>query len=308
MSSTLVDTPAPPTVRRRRGRVERLVPYAYMAPVLLLMVVLMLLPIVMVVWYSVQSNVISTPKSTFVGFDNYVEILGDRTFRKALVNTTIFTVASVVAHLVLGLAFAMMLNTELLGNVTKAIFRTIFVLPWLLTVAIIAIMWRLLLNPNGIINYLAVSAGIIHDPIAWLSDLQLALPAVTFINIWAGYPFFMVSLLAGLQGISRDMYEAALVDGANWFQRFAHVTIPQLRPIIISMALLDVIWTSQQFPLIWMTTGGGPLDKTEVLSTFTYKLAFSRYQFSMASASAVVILLISMALAYLYVRNQTARD
>ena len=106
-----------------------------------------------------------------------------------------------------------------------------------------------------------------------------ALFAVTFINIWSGYPFYMTSLLAGLQGIPTELYEAAEVDGADGWQRFMRITLPQLKPIIISMALLDVIWTTQQFALIWMTTGGGPLGTTEMLSTFTYKLAFSKYQF-----------------------------
>jgi multiple sugar transport system permease protein len=296
------------TKRRRRVLIRRFVPYAYLAPVIVLMAVLMILPIAVVIRYSLLDNVIMTPTSVVVGLRNYATILTDPVFHTATRNTGIFTGVSVLAHLVLGLAFAMLLNTGLLGRWTKTIFRTIFVLPWLLTVAIIAILWRLLLDPNGVVNYSLQQGGIIDSPIAWLSDLHLALPAVTFINIWAGYPFFMVSLLAGLQGISRDLYEAAAVDGASWWRRFFHVTLPSLRPIILSMALLDIIWTSQQFPLIWMTTGGGPLDKTEMLSTYTYKLAFSEYQFALASASAVVMLIVAMVLALFYVRYQRARD
>lgn len=294
--------------RRRAVRLRRLEPYGYLGPVIALMAVLMILPIAVVIRYSLLDNVIMTPTSVVVGLRNYVTVLSDPVFHTASRNTAVFTGVSVIAHLVIGLAFAMLLNTNLLGRWTKTIFRTIFVMPWLLTVAIIAILWRLLLDPNGVVNYGLQQGGIIDAPIAWLSDLNLALPAVTFINIWAGYPFFMVSLLAGLQGISPDLYEAAAVDGASWFRRFFHVTLPSLRPIIVSMALLDVIWTSQQFPLIWMTTGGGPLDKTEMLSTYTYKLAFSEYQFALASASAVVMLLVAMVLALFYVRHQRARD
>ncbi len=294
--------------RRRAVRLRRLEPYGYLGPVIALMAVLMILPIAVVIRYSLLDNVIMTPTSVVVGLRNYVTVLSDPVFHTASRNTAVFTGVSVIAHLVIGLAFAMLLNTNLLGRWTKTIFRTIFVMPWLLTVAIIAILWRLLLDPNGVVNYGLQQGGIIDAPIAWLSDLNLALPAVTFINIWAGYPFFMVSLLAGLQGISTDLYEAAAVDGASWFRRFFHVTLPSLRPIIVSMALLDVIWTSQQFPLIWMTTGGGPLDKTEMLSTYTYKLAFSEYQFALASASAVVMLLVAMVLALFYVRHQRARD
>lgn len=291
-------------VGRRPRFLRHLTPYGYLAPVVILMAVLMVLPIVVVIRYSLFDNVIMTPTSAWVGLGNYVKILTDPVFKVALVNTLVFTSASVAAHLVLGLAFAMLLNTNLLGRRTKTVFRTIFVLPWLLTVAIIAILWRLLLDPNGVVNYVLQSAGLIDGPVAWLSELNLAMPAVIVINIWAGYPFFMVSLLAGLHGISADLYEAAAVDGASWLRRFVHVTLPALKPIIVSMALLDVIWTSQQFPLIWMTTGGGPLNKTEMLSTYTYKLAFSEYQFALASASAVLMLVVAMILATFYVRHQ----
>jgi multiple sugar transport system permease protein len=305
------EAPAPqdPTARpTRRTLTAALAPYGYLAPVMALMVVLMIVPVAVVIRYSFFDNVIISPTSMLVGLRNYVTVFTDPLFRTAARNTAVFTGVSVAAHLVLGLGFAMLLNSSVLGRRTKTIFRTIFVLPWLLTVAIIAILWRLLLDPNGVVNYALQGIGAIDGPVAWFSELNLALPAVTAMNIWAGYPFFMVSLLAGLQGISADLYEAAAVDGASWWRRFFHVTLPSLRPIIISMALLDVIWTSQQFPLIWMTTGGGPLDRTEMLSTYTYKLAFSEYQFAQAAASAVVMLVVAMVLAVLYVRHQRARD
>ncbi len=151
-------------------------------------------------------------------------------------------------------------------------------------------------------------AGLVDTKVEWLANPSMALYAVTFINIWSGYPFYMMSLLAGLQGISSDLYEAARVDGASGFQRFTHITIPQLRPIIVSIALLDVIFTTQQFALIWLTTGGGPINVTEMLSTFTYKLAFNQYEFSVASASAVIVLVLSMVLAFFYVRSQRMAD
>ena len=285
-----------------------LVPYGYLTPTMVLLMVLMVIPIVMVVGYSLMDNVIMKKNPQFVGFKHYSDILTSESFWTAVTNTLFFTGVSVVAHLIIGLAFAMMLNTGLLGHRTKALFRTIYVMPWLFTVAIIAVLWRLLLEPNGVVNYLLMATNLTGTQVEWLSQPETALFAVTFINIWAGYPFYMVSLLAGLQGIPADYYEAAQVDGASAWQRFIRITLPQLKPIIISMALLDFIWTTQQFALIWMTTGGGPLGSTEMLSTFTYKLAFSKYQFGTASAAAVVVLGISMVLAFFYVRAQKARD
>ena len=295
---------APPRALPRRERIGRaLVPYAYLSPTILLLVVLMVVPIVMVIGYSLMDGVITVRQSHVVGLRNYVEILTGAKFRTALSNTFWFVGASVVAHMIIGLGFAMLLNSESVSRATKTIFRTLFVLPWLLTIAIVP-----LLNPNEIVNAILSDIGAISSQHEWLADPGSALAVVTCINIWSGYPFFMISILAGLQGIPRDLYEAAEVDGAGPVRRFWSITIPQLKPIIVSMALLDLIWTSQQFALIWMTTGGGPLSATEMLSTFTYKLAFSEYDFAGASASAVIVLVLSMILAFFYVRSQRARD
>jgi multiple sugar transport system permease protein len=300
---TPVPTPVSKRAATRRLRLGRtLEPYGFIAPTAILMLVLMIVPIVLVIGYSFMDNVIINKNPEFVGIENFVTVLTDGVFATAIGNTLIFTVVSVIAHLLIGLGFAMLLNSPLISNASRAVFRVIYILPWLFTAAVIAVLWRMLLSPNGVVNYL------ISSDLEWLSSPALALGAVTFINIWAGYPFFMISLLAGLQGIPADLYEAATVDGANGVQRFLNVTLPQLRPIIISMTLLDLIWTSQQFALIWLTTGGGPINVTEMLSTYTYKLAFSRYEFALASTSAVLILLFSMVLAFFYVRHQRARD
>jgi len=298
-----------PTPRRSLVPLKRrLEPYGYLSPTLLLLLVLMLVPIGMVIRYSLMDNVITNKHPEFAGLSNYAEVLKDSVFWVAVKNTAFFTGVSVIAHLVLGMGFALLLNTSLLGSATKAVFRVLYILPWLFTVAIIAVLWRLLLNPNGVLNYILQDLGLANSKVEWLASPSIALFSVTFINIWSGYPFYMMSLLAGLQGIPRDLYEAAHIDGAGPINRFIHVTLPQLRPIIVSIAMLDIIFTTQQFALIWMTTGGGPINVTEMLSTFTYKLAFNRYEFSVASASAVTIFAFSMVLAFFYVRYQKARD
>ncbi len=287
---------------------KKLIPFAYLSPTMLLLLVLSLIPIVTVFYYSMMDNVIMNKNPVFVGIANYVEIVLDDVFQQAFLNTMYFTVMSVIFHLILGLSFALLLNTKLLGPTTKALFRVVYILPWVFTATIIAVLWRLMLNPNGIVNYMLNTLGLANGPIEWLSSRQLALHAVTFINIWAGYPFYMVSLLAGLQGIPGELYEAGTIDGANGRQLFRYITLPQLKPIIISLAMLDFIWTMHQFTLIWMTTGGGPIHVTEMLSTFTYKQAFTSYEFSHASASAFIVLLLSMFVALFYVKQQRASD
>ncbi|MBY5757335.1 sugar ABC transporter permease [Rhizobium leguminosarum] len=291
----------------RYSTLRKLVPYFYISPATLLLVLLMLFPMVMVFKYSLMDGAIMKKDAAFAGVQNYMTIFENPVFWQSVVQTLYFTIMSVVFHFIIGLAFALLLNTNRVDPLIRSILRVLFILPWLFTAVIIAIIWRLLLDPNGVVNSVLMALHIINFKVEWFSSTRTAIHALTFANIWAGYPLYMVSLLAGLQGISKELYEAAGIDGANEIQKFWYITIPQLMPIIISIALLDFIWTMQVFPLVWMTTGGGPIYSTEVLSTFTYKLAFSQYEFSLASASAMIILIISMSVTYFYIKHQQRR-
>ena len=285
----------------------RLTPLLYVTPATLLFCLLMLFPMIMVIRYSLMDGAIAKKNAGFAGLQNYRAVFADLVFWESVGNTLYFTVMSVIFHLMIGLAFALLLNSPRVNPVLRSVLRVLFILPWLFTAVIIAIIWRLLLDPNGVINNVLMTLHIIGFKVEWFSSPRTALHAVTFVNIWAGYPLYMVSLLAGLQGIPKELYEAADIDGANAWEKLRNVTIPQLMPIMISIALLDFIWTMQVFPLVWMTTGGGPIHATEMLSTYTYKLAFRQYDFSLASASAILILLLSMSMTYFYIRHQKAR-
>lgn len=290
----------------RRAR-RALVPYSYQALTIILLAFLMVVPIITVVRYSLLDNAIMSKHPSFVGLQNYVAVLTDNDFWTAVSNTLYFTVMSVILHLLVGMCFALLLNSPTINPVIRSILRVFFIMPWVFTATIIAIIWRLLLDPLGIVNYVLQAVKIMSGSRGWFSRPEVAMQALLFVNVWAGYPFYMVSLLAGLQGIPTELYEAATIDGANEPQKFRAITVPQLMPIILSIAMLDFIWTMQIFALVWMTTGGGPIHATEVMGTYTYKLAFSTYHFSLASASAVVILLLSMSVAFFYVRQQRAR-
>jgi multiple sugar transport system permease protein len=291
--------------KRHRLRISRRTePYLMIAPVVILFLVLIGVPIGILIRYSLLDNVIYVQQSHFVGFANYTSILRSASFWSAVEHTMIFTVVCVVAQLALGFAFATLLNTKDVGRVTKAIFRVIYILPWMFTAVIVALLWRLLLDPNGVINYLLGLVGVVRTAFPWLATPGWAMACIIVINIWAGYPFFMITLLAGLQSISPDLYEAARVDGADYAQQFRSVTLPQLRPIIVGIGLLDVLWTTQQFTLVWITTGGGPLGSTQVLGTYIYTLAFQSYLMSPAAASAILLLLGSLVVAIFYVRHQ----
>lgn len=311
MANAVRDVAGRPRSRRRNPishrAAMRLTPLFYVTPATLLFCLLMLFPMVMVIHYSLMDGAIVRKNAGFAGLQNYGKVFADPVFWESVGNTLYFTVMSVIFHLLLGLAFALLLNSPRVNPALRSILRVLFILPWLFTAVIIAIIWRLLLDPNGVINSVLTTLHIVGFKVEWFSSPATALHAVTFVNIWAGYPLYMVSLLAGLQGIPKELYEAAEIDGASAWHQLRHITIPQLRPIMISIALLDFIWTMQVFPLVWMTTGGGPIHATEMLSTYTYKLAFRQYDFSLASASAVLILLLSMSMTWFYLKHQKAR-
>jgi multiple sugar transport system permease protein len=286
---------------------KQFVAYGFLAPAAILLIVLLLYPMILVVWNSFLDNSIINPTPKWVGLRHYRWALADTVFSRAFRNTLIFTISSVLLHLSIGLGFALLLNTSINRRI-QTFFRVLLILPWTFTVAIVAIIWRLLLDPLGVVNFLLSIPGFIKPGLAWFGDPGRAMSALILTNTWGGYPFIMVSLLAGLQGISVSLYEAATVDGANSWQKFLYITVPQLKPVILSIGLLDFIWTYRLFELIWLTTGGGPGRATETLGTYIYKLAFTQYQFSRASAVAVILALTTLVLAIFYLRAQKASD
>ena len=287
---------------------KKLTPYGYLLPTIILLFILLVIPVIMVIGYSFFDNVIVNKNPVFVGLKNYATVLHDKNLWNAISNTLFFVIVSMVAHLVIGMVFALVLNTRYLGNKTKGIFRVIYALPWMFTASVIAILWRMMLDPSGVLNYLMMTLHITSDKVSFLATRSIALQAVTLINIWSGYPFYMISILAGLQGISTDLYEASSLDGANTIQTYLRITLPQLKPILISLLMLDFVWTLQQFALIWMTTGGGPVNATETVSTYIYKQAFTKYQYSTASTGAVLLLIVCSIVGVLYVRQQRSED
>ena len=290
-----------------RSLKNQLVAYRFIAPAIMLLVLLMVYPMILVIWNSFFSNYIIDPSPKWVGFEHYRWALTNDVFIRAFSNTMVFTVSSVILHLTIGLAFALLLNYPI-NRYAQTFFRVLLILPWVFTVAVVAIVWRLLLDPLGIVNYILSIMGFVEPGLTWFGSPERALPALILTNAWGGYPYIMVSLLAGLQGIPNILYEAATIDGANSLQKFLYITIPQLRPVILSIGLLDFIWTYRLFELVWLTTGGGPGRSTEILGTYIYKLAFSQYQFSRASAVAVILSLTTLVLAVFYLKAQRMND
>lgn len=267
----------------------KLTPYGFILPAVITILVLVVYPILYGIYISFfDTNLVN--KWNFVGLKYYFDALTDKSFLHSLYKTVVFTASVVAGHFLLGFIFASILNMDLRF---RTFFRGILILPWLFPDVVIAYLYKWILNTQGgIINELLIHFNMISEPIGWLSTSATAFPCVIFVSIWKGYPLVMVQILAGIQTISHDMYEAAEIDGATMWQKFRYVTIPALKPILTTILILDTVWVFKQFTLIWLMTSGGPGSSTMVSSIEIYKNAFSYFKYGLASAQSVYILLI----------------
>jgi multiple sugar transport system permease protein len=269
------------------------------APATAVLLLVLVLPVVHVFY---ESFVWTTSSRARVApsLRNYVALAEDEVVWTAATNTATFTVLSVLGHLALGLGVALLLNQPIPG---RAVFRNLALLPWMLPPAVVATGWAWLYhNPFGMLNPLLTGLGLLGAPRAWLASPDTAMGAVIVANLWRGFPFISLVLLAGLQAIPGTLYEAAGVDGAGPWARFRHVTLPGLRRVMLIALTLDIINTVKYFDLIWVMTAGGPANRTEVLSTLIYRLAFQFFRTGRAAALAMVMVAALAVFSVFYVR------
>ncbi|WP_193198654.1 carbohydrate ABC transporter permease [Nostoc sp. MG11] len=275
------------TLRSREQRTA----WILLTPALLLLLFVFAYPILRAFWLSVFTRNLGTElQSVFSGFDNYVRMAGDGRFWQSLWATTVFTTVSVLSELLLGLGIALVLNQAFFG---RGIVRTIAILPWALPTALIGLAWAWIFNDQfGIVNDLLLRLGLIQTGINWLGDPTLAMSAAIFADVWKTTPFISILLLAGLQSISKDLYEAYSVDGANTWQSFRNITLPLLLPQILIAVLFRFAQAFGIFDLIAVMTGGGPGGATEVVSLYIYSTVMRYLDFGYGAALVVVTFLI----------------
>ncbi|MBG0566285.1 carbohydrate ABC transporter permease [Actinoplanes aureus] len=295
--------------------------WAMVVPVVLVMAVLIFYPLINGVWISFTDQTeanqlaeICTKSITggevckenpnawsFVGFDNYVNILTGKIgeFWLWAGNTLVWTIAGVTFHYGLGLGLAVMLHRQIRF---RGLYRVLLVLPWAVPAFISAFAWKFLFNERlGLVNSLLNAVGI--DSVAWFSERWSALLVAILTNIWLGVPFMMVALLGGLQSIPEELYESAEIDGASAWQRFRAITLPGLRPVSMTVILLGTIWTFNMFPIIFLVTEGQPAGQTEILVTGAFRAAFEGIRnYSLASTYGVLILSILLIFSVFYRR------
>jgi len=275
------------------------IPYIFLFPILFMLGGIFIYPICVAIrlsFYNAQMASFSNAK--YIGLQNYWNILHDPFFWSSLKLTLIYSVCTVIGSYVVGLFLAVMLNNRFKG---RAFARAIIVLPWAIPDLAALLIWGWMFDPQyGILNYLLWSAGIVQQGFSWLSNTSMAMPSILIVTIWKWFPFSALILLAGLQSIPQDLYEAAYIDGANRIQCFFNITLPGLRAVSKILLLLLSVWSFGSFVIIYILTGGGPARATETLSIQVYMKAFRFGQVGEADALGMFLLLIALVFSIVY--------
>ena len=288
---------------KRKGK-GNLVGYAFVLPAVIYMLVFIGYPIVYNWVISFQDATAFTLKDSgraFIGFSNYKAIFSDPTFAHAIQHTFIYTIGCLVIQFTIGFLLAMFFAKKF--TFAKSI-RGLVVISWMLPVTVTALVFKFMFSQDsGIINTLLMNLHIIDEPIGWLLNGGTGMAVLIIANSWVGIPFNMLLLTTGLNNISTDVYEAASIDGATKRQQFFKITLPLLKPTIMSTLVLGFVLTFKVFDLVYVMTGGGPVDSTEVLSTYSYKLSFQQFQFGQGAAAACVLFVCLFIVALIYLKT-----
>lgn len=263
--------------------------FLFFLPALIIFILLILYPLINAIWISFRNYNWFIGKNEFIGIGNYVKLLSDPIFWNATKNTLIWTIFSLTGQLIIATVAALLLNTKF-GS--KRVLRSIFIFPWVLPTVVAALAWRAMYHEFwGVISYVLHYVGLTANRVNLLSLTSTSLNAAIVVNIWRGFPLMMVMILAGLQGIPKEIYEAADIDGASQFKKLIYITFPMLRQIIAIMVLFRTIWIFNFFDLVWLLTRGGPASSSETLPILIYLKSFGSYEFGNASSVAIMMLI-----------------
>jgi multiple sugar transport system permease protein len=283
--------------------------YFLLLPSLLLVAAVAIYPVASGVWLSFQRyNLLRTPVPVFYGLGQYADLFGDSVFWTAARNTVVWVTVGAGSQFLLGLVTALALNRPRLRGL--GFLRVGLLLPWLMPTVVAGHMWSLLLDSRlGVVNDVLVRLGLVHTYVAWFAQSETAMWAVLMVDLWKNFPFFTLLLLAGLQGVPDELYEAAEVDGADAWYRFLRITLPLLTPVIVTAVILRVIGLVNSPDLMIILTHGGPGLATHVLSLLAFNDAYTGFDFGAAAAVATVMLVLLMLFTSVYVRvSGVARD
>jgi len=277
--------------------------YLFVLPAFLYMLIFVGYPIVdniILSFQDVTMKTLTAAHKPFAGLDNYIEIFKDPVFLKSLGNTLLFTVCCLVLQFLIGFALAVFFNQNF--RFSKPV-RGLLMMPWMIPITVTALIFKFIFGTDvGILNFILKSLGLIKENIDWLTSSGTAMFAIIMANVWIGIPFNMILLSTGLTTIPQELYESASIDGAGKVQTFFKITLPLLKPTIEAVLILGFIYTFKVFDLVYVMTGGGPVNSTHMLSTYSYKLSFEMFKYSKGSAVANVLFVILLVVGVFYLR------
>jgi multiple sugar transport system permease protein len=297
-----MDVPRAIVIPRRAARYKG---YLLVLPAVIYVLALLGFPLVLGIWYSL-TDVTVARDGRFIGLKNFVDAWNDPTFKLAIRNTLIIAVVATAAKITLSVALAFLMLGAFPG---RNLLRTLFVLPWTIPIALSTLAWKWMFHSQfSVVNWLLIQAGLIDHNIQWLGTSVPAMFAVILVSTWRAVPFGAIVVMAGLTALPADVIDAARVDGANWWQRFQRVIVPLIAPILFIALLFDLIFTLSELTVVFLLTGGGPIDQTQVLANYALQVGVSGTQLGQGAAIALFMLPVLLVLTILALRHIAHRE
>ncbi len=303
--ATVAQRVAVPRTLAHRLTAPRVAGYLLVLPAVLYVLLLIGFPLVLGIWYSISNTTVATP-GTFVGLKNFVDVARDPTFILSVRNTLIIGGVATAAKITLSVALAFLMLSAFPG---RGILRVLFVLPWTIPIALSTIAYKWMFHSQySVINWVLVHLGILDQGIQWLGTMPAAIMSVIFVSTWRAVPFGAITVLAGLTAIPTEIIEAARIDGAGWWARFYRVIVPIIAPILFIALLFDLIFTLTELTVVFVLTGGGPVDQTQVLANYALQVGVQGGQLGQGAAIALYLLPVLLVLTVLSLRAIGRRE
>ncbi len=281
---------------------EKKAGYLFSLPAFVFMVAVIGFPVIynwIISFQNMTSRTFNAGTVDFARLGNYMTVLSDPHFKTAFFNTLVYTVACLVIQFTVGFCLALLFNQKF--RLAQPL-RGFLVISWIMPMTVVALMFKYIFSDSGIANYILMNLHLIKEPVEWLTSTKTSMLAVIITNSWVGIPFNMLLLATGLSNIPGDIYESAMIDGAGGIKRFIYITVPMLKQSILAVLVLGFVYTFKVFDLIYVMTGGGPVDSTEVLSTYSYRESFQHFNFGTGAASANILFVCLFLVGLIYIK------
>jgi len=295
-------------IEKIKGKIlkDPLFGYLLITPIMVWMSAIVFFPLVRAIYNSFLNIEFIGQKGSFIGWRNYIQILGESEFRSAFIRTLIWTGGNVVLQTILAFLAGLILDLEFKG---QKFIRIWILLPWVIPVIVLAMMFRWMLDPSlGVVNYVLQKINIISSPIPFLGSVDYAMITAILVNTWRWFPFYAIMILAALQTVPMQLYEAAKIDGASSFQQYCHITLPLISPVLVVVVLICSLWAVNVFDMLWLLTMGGPGNITQTLPIFIYQKGFQEYRLSQAATAAVIFFIFLLIYGMMYLRTLSPEE